>query len=289
MLAQRVATAIVGVPVILGLILWGGVAYSVAVGVILTIAALEFFAATDPEHFGSARPEPVEGRAPSFLQRGLSRLLKQRPPALLAAAAVALLVAGAHHGADWWAGALVLSIAITFLALVVQGDVHTGLRDWLWVSGALLYVGFLGSHLVFLRDLDDGGDWAILAIFATFATDTAAYFVGRAIGRTHITPAISPGKTLEGSLAGLATGFAAVLFLNWVTGLRQDATDIIPLALLLPVAAEIGDLAESLVKRGAGVKDAGQLVPGHGGLLDRLDSVLFTAPLVYYFVIWVIL
>ncbi|MBI2914045.1 MAG: phosphatidate cytidylyltransferase [Chloroflexi bacterium] len=304
MLAQRVATAIVGVPVILGLILWGGVAYSVAVAVILTIAALEFFAATDPQSqepgtrnkeqdasplAERARPgRPGEGEPRSFFERTLYRLLRQRPPALLGAAAVALLVAGAHNGADWWSGALVLAVALTFVALILRGDVQAGLRDWLWIAGGLLYVGFLGSHLVFLRDLDGDGDWAIVAIFATFATDTAAYFVGRAIGRTHIVPAISPGKTLEGSLAGLAAGVAAVLFLNWVTGLREDALEIIPLALLLPIAAEIGDLAESLIKRGAGVKDAGQLVPGHGGLLDRLDSILFTVPLVYYFVIWVV-
>ena len=277
MLAQRVATALIGVPVILGLIAWGGVAYSLAVAAILTTAALEFFAATDPQG----------GR--SRLPRGLARLLQQRPPALLGAAAVALLVAAAHNGADWWTGSLVLAVALTFLALILRGDVQAGLRDWLWVSGGLLYVGFLGSHLIFLRDLDDEGQWAIVAIFATFATDTAAYFCGRAFGRTHIVPAISPGKTLEGSLAGVAGGVAAVLFLNWVTGLRADAVDIIPLAFLLPLAAEIGDLAESLVKRGAGVKDAGQLVPGHGGFLDRLDSILFTVPLVYYFVIWVIL
>jgi len=276
MLAQRVATALVGVPVILGLIVLGGVPYSLAVAAILVLAALEFFAATDPE------------RSPQ--QRGgLLRLLEQRPTALLGAAAVGLLVAAAHNGADWWTGALVLALFLTFLALILQGDVHTGLRDWLWGTGGLVYVGFLGSHLVLLRQLDDEGQWVMLAVFGTWATDTAAYFVGRALGRVHIAPAISPGKTLEGSLAGLAGGFASVLFLNWVTGLRVGAADIIPIALLLPIAAEIGDLAESLLKRGAGVKDTSALVPGHGGFLDRLDSILFTAPLVYYLVIWIIL
>ncbi len=275
MLAQRVATALIGVPAILGLIVWGGAAYSVAVAAILVVAALEFFAAADPE-----RPAAQRGRRP---------ILNQRPIAFLGAAAVALLVAGAHNGADWWNGALVLSLALAFLALILLGDVASGLRDWLWIAGGILYVGYLGSHLVFLRQLDNGRDWAILAVFATFSTDTAAFFIGRAFGRTHIAPSISPGKTLEGSLAGLAAGVAAVLLLNWVTGLDAGAADIIPLALLLPVVAEIGDLAESLVKRGAGVKDAGGLVPGHGGLLDRLDSILFTAPLVYYFVIWVVL
>jgi phosphatidate cytidylyltransferase len=100
---------------------------------------------------------------------------------------------------------------------------------------------------------------------------------------------ISPGKTLEGSIAGLIAGFAAVFGLVWLTGLDLDELELLPLAALVPVAAIIGDLAESLIKRGAGVKDASEMVPGHGGFLDRLDSVLLTTPLVYYYVIWIIL
>ncbi len=282
MLAQRVATALIGVPVILGLIVWGGVvAYSIAVAIILAAAALEFFAATDPA------PPPPGKRSP--LPLGLDRLLEQRLPALLGTAAIALLVAGAHNGGDWWTGALVLTLFLTFLILILQGDTEAGLRDWLWVTGGAVYVGFLGSHLVLLRHLDDGRQWVAIVILATWATDTAAYFVGRAIGRIHITPNISPNKTLEGSLAGLVGGFGAVLFLNWLTGLQADFADIIPIALLLPLVAQIGDLAESLLKRSVGVKDTGALIPGHGGFLDRLDSILFTAPLVYYLVRWVIL
>lgn len=284
MLPQRVAAALVGVPIILAVIALGGALYSLATALILVLAALELLAATDP------RPASTpEQRGPSLLARALLPLLRQRPIALVAAGGVALLVAGAHNGADWWAGAFALGLVLLFLPPVLAGQAETGLRDWLWAAGALAYVGFLGSHLVFLRHLDEEGQWAMVAIFATFATDTAAYFVGRALGRTRIAPAVSPGKTLQGSLGGILGGAAGVLALNWLTGLRVDAAHILPLALLLPLAAELGDLAESLIKRGAGVKDAGQLVPGHGGLLDRLDSLLFTVPLVYYFVVWVIL
>ncbi|MEE8346094.1 MAG: phosphatidate cytidylyltransferase, partial [Dehalococcoidia bacterium] len=154
--------------------------------------------------------------------------------------------------------------------------------------GGLLYVGFLGSHLIFLRDAPNGSDWVLLVLLATFATDTAAYIVGRLIGRTKISPAISPGKTLEGSLGGLVAGAAAVLVLNWALDAGAGA-EIVLLALLLPVFAQFGDLAESLIKRGGGVKDASRVIPGHGGFLDRLDSLLFTVPLVYYFLTWVIL
>ncbi|TEU01447.1 MAG: phosphatidate cytidylyltransferase, partial [Dehalococcoidia bacterium] len=161
-------------------------------------------------------------------------------------------------------------------------------RDGRWALGGLIYVGFLGSHLVFLRDAPNGRDWVLLALLATFATDTSSYFVGRLIGRTKITPALSPGKTLEGSLGGFAGGVAAVLLLNWALDTGAGA-EIIPLALLLPALAQMGDLAESLIKRGAGVKDASRVIPGHGGFLDRLDSLLFTVPLVYYYLTWIVL
>ncbi len=280
MLAQRLLTAAVGIPVILALILIGGALYVAAVAVILVLGVLEFFAAADPESQAAAHPRLQPAHRPWY---------RPRLPAVIGAAAVALTVIAADNGFDEWAGALVLAVAVTFLLLVLRAEPETGLRDWVWIIAGVTYVGFLGSHLVPLRDLDDDGDWVLLAVFSTFAADTAAYFVGRTIGRTRITPAISPGKTLEGTIGGLVVGFAAVFVLNWITGLDADREDLIPLALLLPFVAFIGDLAESLIKRGAGVKDTSELIPGHGGFLDRLDSILFTTPLVYYFVIWAIL
>lgn len=272
MLLQRVAVSIVGIPVIIVLTLLGGPPFTVAAGLVLAIAALEFYSATDPASVA-----------------GQSRSLRhQRLPGLIGAAGVALLVAAADNGFDWWARALTLLVLLPFFPLILRGETTTGFRDWLWTLGGLIYIGFLGSHLVFLRDAPNGRDWVLLALFATFATDSSSYFVGRLIGRTKITPAISPGKTVEGSLGGFAGGVAAVLVLNWA--LDTDAgAEIIPLALLLPLAAQLGDLAESLIKRGAGVKDASRVIPGHGGFLDRLDSLLFTVPLVYYYLTWIVL
>lgn len=275
----RVASALIGVPVILAVIALGGFGFTIALGFVLVIATLEFYSLVAP----AANPAVAE-LAPA----GLKRLFQQQPLGIIGAAFVALLVAAAHNGVDWWTGALALLVAVAFLWLVFRGQVEAALSDWLWATGGVLYVGFLGSHLVFLRALDDGRDWVILAVFATFATDTSAYFVGRFLGRTRLAPQISPGKTVEGSLGGLLAGALMVVLLNWSLGLRVDVGQIAPLAILLPVAAEVGDLAESLVKRGAGVKDAGVLIPGHGGFLDRLDSVLFTGVLVYYYVLWVV-
>ena len=296
MLPLRVATAIVGVPAVIALIWWGDAGYSVAVGVILAIAALEFYVAVAPASTPT-RGGPASGRNPSLAEnplaalarRPLPRLLNQRPLGLLGAALVALLVAGAHHGADWWTGALALAAVLPSLWLVARGETQTALSEWLAVVGGVLYVGWLGSYLVPLRQLDQDGQWVFLAVFATFANDTGSYFVGMAVGRTPLAPRISPAKTVEGSLGGLACGVAAVPLLSYALGLDIDIGPLIPLAVLVPVAAQLGDLAESLLKRSAGVKDAGVLVPGHGGLLDRLDSLLFVVPMVYYYAIWVVL
>jgi phosphatidate cytidylyltransferase len=286
MLPQRVATAVIGVPAILAVIWAGGAWFSVVLGVLLFIAALEFYAAVAPAPTNATLLEnPLAAISPVRLPR----LLNQRPLGLMGAAFTALLVAGAHHGGDWWAGALALAAVLPFLWLIVRGNGERALPDWLHSVGGVLYIGWLGSHLVFLRHLDNGQDWVYLAVFAVFANDTSAYFVGRAIGRTKLVPRISPGKTVEGSLGGILFGALGLVVLNYALGLRVDAWPLIPLAVLVPVAAQLGDLAESLVKRGAGVKDAGVLVPGHGGVLDRLDSVLFTVPVVYYYVLWVIL
>jgi len=281
MLIQRVLTAAVGIPIIVAVTLLGGLLFAVVAAVILMLGVLEFYAATDPE---TATTSPSHPR----LRRAAPSMFGQRLPGFAGCAAVALLVAAAYEGLDELTGALVLSIAGVFLLLLLQGNPQTGLRDWLWAISGVAYVGFLGAHLVLLRDLDDDGDWVFVAVFSTFAADTGAYFVGRVLGRRHIALAISPGKTLEGSIACVVVGFPAVFLVTWVTGVDVDELELVPLALSLPLIAIVGDLAESLIKRGTGIKDSSDLVPGHGGFLDRLDSILFTVPLVFYYVIWVI-
>jgi phosphatidate cytidylyltransferase len=186
----------------------------------------------------------------------------------------------------WFLAGVVL---LTLAAALVRFDAERMLADWLWTAGCLLYVGFLGCFIVLLRDFDNGRDWVYLALFSTFAVDTSAYFTGRALGRHPLAPAISPKKTVEGFIGGYAGGFAAVLLLNYFLGLRIDAWQAVLLGLLLPVAATVGDLVESGMKRSMHIKDASELIPGHGGILDRLDSVLFTFTLVYLFTQWIIL
>jgi phosphatidate cytidylyltransferase len=175
-------------------------------------------------------------------------------------------------------------LPLVFVALA--GDPRTGLQHWLWTAGGVLYVGWLGSHLVLLREAPDGRDWVFLVLFTTFATDTSSYFVGHVLGRRRLAPRVSPGKTLEGAIGGILFGLAAALLLNYFLGLRKE-----PSSCRWPAAAagrRRGDLAESVLKRGMQIKDASALIPGHGGLMDRLDSVLFTSVVLYYYLLWIL-
>lgn len=156
------------------------------------------------------------------------------------------------------------------------------LRDGASVFVGVAYVVLPFGALIAMRLDDIGLQWAVLAFLVTFATDTSAYAVGRAVGRRKLAPSVSPGKTWEGAAGGLVGAAAAAAAL--VALLDGVETRIIPAVVLglgIGVVAQAGDLLESKVKRMADAKDSGRLIPGHGGLLDRLDSLLPVFPLVY--------
>ncbi len=262
MLAQRLATAAVGIPVIFALIWIGGWPYAIVVAIALAVAAAEF------QHF---------------------RYSWYALETIVAAALVGVIMIAAQYGgiaASVFIAGSLLGVFAGIPRLREEG-IHSGGIAAFWIVAGALYLGVLGSTIVLLRDLDDGRAWVYLALFGTFAVDTAAYFTGRAVGRHKMAPAISPKKTWEGFAGGYAGGFAAVLLLNYTLGLRIDAAPAILIGATLPAAAVVGDLFESWLKRRAGVKDASDLIPGHGGVLDRLDSLLFTFPVVYVVARWI--
>jgi phosphatidate cytidylyltransferase len=261
LLAQRVATAAVGIPILLGLILVGGAAFAALVAIAMAIAAVEF---QHPRHGWTG------------------------PLTLLAGVLAGAMPAAAYFGQEWIVLAAAIALVAPLAIIVPRGIPGERASDWAWTVAGVMYVGFLGSLIVLLREGDDGRDWVLLALFSTFAVDTSAYFVGRAIGRRPLAPRISPKKTVEGFAAGCVCGFAAVVVLNYALGLPMGIGAAVALGVLLPLAATAGDLAESAYKRGMGIKDTSELVPGHGGALDRLDSVLFTFTLVYLFAEWVV-
>ena len=168
----------------------------------------------------------------------------------------------------------------------VRGRV--GLGNWGITAGAALYPGGLLAFGPLLRGLEQGREWVFLLVLVTFASDTAAYLGGKALGRTPLAPSISPGKTREGAVAGLAGAAIACVVLASIMGLKASWPSALVLGLLMGIVGQVGDLAESRLKRWAEVKDSGWLVPGHGGVLDRLDSIVLNLALVYHFVVWVV-
>lgn len=156
---------------------------------------------------------------------------------------------------------------------------------WAWTIAGILYVGWLLSYFIALRGLDNGREWVFLALFATFASDTAAFFIGGALGKHHFAPHISPGKTWEGTIAGVFGSVIVSLLLVTLFNLPLSYGWTILLGLLVSVFGQLGDLVESLLKRNMKVKDSGRLLPGHGGFLDRIDSVVLAGIVVYYFVL----
>lgn len=178
----------------------------------------------------------------------------------------------------------VILIAIVFHSLM-KGPAETSLSEWGITLLGIFYVAWSLSHLLLIRDLRPGGREITFLLFAlVWVEDTAAYAVGSRWGRHKIAPSISPKKSWEGTLAGLA-GAAIVGSLFQVCLLRQQLHlgEAIGLSLLVGILAFASDLGESVLKRGAGVKDSSQLLPGHGGVLDRFDSFFLAAPFYYYY------
>lgn len=147
----------------------------------------------------------------------------------------------------------------------------------------IAYVNWLLGYGFWLRDLPAGADWVLLLVWVTWLGETAAYLVGSTLGRTRLAPMISPRKTVEGALAQLVVSvLAAVVAQVWFFT-EMGFARAVGAGALLGVVGQVGDLVESMLKRSVGTKDTGTLLPGHGGFLDRLDSLLFNTPALYYY------
>jgi len=181
---------------------------------------------------------------------------------------------------------------ISLIYLLCRPSKEGAFRNWAWTIVGALYVGWMLSHWLSLRGLEDGRNWVYLAILTTFANDTSAYFIGRARGKHKLAPAISEGKTREGAIGGLICAILGAVVIATVLNLISPFTfrywQIILLGFLVGLFAQLGDLVESLLKRNMGVKESGNLLPGHGGILDRFDSLIFVGAVIYYYVIWVV-
>jgi phosphatidate cytidylyltransferase len=183
-------------------------------------------------------------------------------------------------------GPLLVLVGILFLLflfyLIAYSHIADLSRDLMVNILGLLYIPLLLGHFVWLRYLSDGQWWLLWLLLVIMAGDTGAFYAGRTWGKTKLYPAVSPGKTWAGVWGGTAAALIVGLALGrWaLPGVSLKSLGV--LALLLAVVGLLGDLFESMLKRQARVKDASEILPGHGGMLDRLDSLLFAAPLVVY-------
>jgi len=213
---------------------------------------------------------------------------------------VAFLAATGY--AAWVLGLVPDVPAVVVLAIGTVVLFAAGLARPLPIEGATVRVALVGVGVFYcaglfpflspLRAFDQGLTFAAIALFCTWAADTGAYFSGRLLGRTKLYPTISPKKTVEGLLGGIATAVAIAFFIRWLFGWLAGgdvaAVDTAVCGALAGVMGTVGDLAASMIKRSVSAKDSGTLIPGHGGVLDRFDGVLFSIPTVYAYVLLVV-
>ena len=197
--------------------------------------------------------------------------------------------------ATYWQGILGLStatVAVIFVALTIHLLLYAKQKAVLQSLGAMvfaqLYIPFLLSHVLLLFQVPSGRRWIFFLFFVIFAGDTGAYYAGHRWGRHKLWPALSPGKTVEGAVGGLLSSLATALLVGkLLLSLGHfGITFLLSLGLVIALAGQMGDLMESMLKRVSQVKDASSILPGHGGLLDRLDSLIFAFPLTYYGVVF---
>ena len=201
-----------------------------------------------------------------------------------------VLVAVSFYRQDLIEGsALLIGIVLVILLfhLFFSGNLGSSLVDSAVMLFGLAYVGWFLSYLILMRGFEDGGMAIFFLFLVTWAGDTGAYYVGRAIGRYKLSPVVSPNKTIEGAVGGILTSvLIAFLARAWFFP-ALNLRECLILGLLFGIMGQLGDLVESMLKRSAGVKDSGTIIPAHGGLLDRVDSLIFTTPLFYYYLVLV--
>ena len=181
---------------------------------------------------------------------------------------------------------LLLPLAISsllFVWLLTPEPIESAANRLSFVITSTLYPVGLMAFFPLLRDMEHGLELSFIVLFVTWSADSCAYFVGRAFGKTKLAPLISPNKTVAGAVGGVTGAIVMALLLSTVFKLDYTIIAVIFLGLFISIFSILGDLVESLIKRSTKVKDSSNLIPGHGGLLDRFDAVLLSAPLVYVF------
>ncbi|WKZ31680.1 MAG: phosphatidate cytidylyltransferase [Thermodesulfobacteriota bacterium] len=258
---KRVATGAVLIPIIVAIVLYAGPYWILAVSAV--IAALAF-----SEFNALAR---VDAKDRVFDRLGV-------------ASGVIIVLAVYFLGPVFLAPALITLVFLFFFHSMVSGrPLGDSSLDTAHKALGLLYIALPISFITPLRELHQGEWWLLFLLVVVWANDTFALSVGKTLGRHKLSPEISPKKTVEGAIGGIAGGVITGFVFARLAGLGPDYLDIFALSAGIGLIAIAGDLAESVLKRSAGVKDSGAIIPGHGGMLDRIDSLIFNIPFVYFY------
>jgi len=252
-LVSRVLVALVALPVVLGVVWLGGWWLFALLAAGAVVALHEY-----------------------------TTMTRQLRPVLLGGylGVLAMLLGATQGGPVWLLGGFMLGIAFTFvLHLVAETRQPPTVAIGATVLG-VAWIGFGLAHIALLRDTEEGRLIVFTVLIAVFAADTMAFFAGRLLGRHKLAPTMSPGKTWEGFVAGTIAAVAVAFFALYDQDVVTTGESLL-LGLVIGVAATLGDLFESAVKRDLGVKDSGRLLAGHGGVLDRVDSLLWAGPAAY--------
>jgi phosphatidate cytidylyltransferase len=268
----RILTAVALIPIVVALVFYrGGLPFTVLVGLAAIIGLFEFY--------GGARKG---GMKPNLILGVLAGLL--------------FLYFGGwkHSDLRYLTPIFTGFLLLTLMRELFRGDHRSPFRNIGATIFGTSYVVWLCLHFIWLRQNAEGiikvgpwyserGAWLIMLVFlTTWAVDTGAYFVGKFYGKTKLAPKLSPGKTIEGSVGGFTVAVIIGAIVGAIIHLPQPHGLI--LGALMGIAAQLGDLTESAMKREVGIKDFGALMPGHGGMLDRLDSLLFTGPITFWYI-----
>ena len=275
-LTQRVLTAVVGVPLLYFILYLGGIPFLILILLVILFGNIELFKLLEAKGIQTERELGI-------------------------AFSLALGIA-AYFGYFYFAVVFSFAVIITFLLTLRRQDLSNAIIALSTGLFAIIYIGWFLSHAILLRNIDHNSNlktyvetvqghsdigffYIFLVVSCTFLNDTGAYFIGRWKGKRKLIPHVSPGKTLEGTIGGIISSAIAAIVGNLIFKSPIEYHWVVLFGLVIGIVAVLGDLTESLIKRSAEAKDSGGILPGHGGILDRFDSLIFTFPVSYYMVL----
>jgi len=266
-MVNRIITAILGIPFIILITILGDPWVSLFVVILALLGIIEFN--------GLAHERDLKPYHLLSLPWTLTFIL------------VSYLIADGVIGNIYLIYTFTTGLAISVGWLIITKNKKAKYLTWSYSIIGPIYLGLFLSYIILTRNLLQGTEWVLVMIIGVFSTDTFAFLAGKTFGKHKLAPIISPGKTIEGSLVGLLAGIITVMLASFILKLNLDIWQSLLLGFLIGIFSQIGDLIESLLKRLSKVKNSGHLLPGHGGILDRIDSIVLNAIIVYYFAIWV--